>query len=493
MVYAMTIISLVVLHTGIGSIEMSGGCHWWLLYIALTSALLALCSHMFITHFYTNQTNTRKDASSTRKSNTLLLFILLLFPLPLLVLSIQAVKSCLHTQPCFDIHHHHSLSSTPGVPIYQCTHAKKYGTFFSVIEGSTSDRLYRYKLLRADHSILGGVYTDPPDVAGQSVYSAFYLQQGCLFLGGTDKSSRSSSSSKKCRSLVVGLGIGTAVHGLRKLGNCDVDVVELHEEVIHIAQHFFGLEGPLNGERWLAEDAILAVDTLLLLGDINNKNNNTSTSSSSSSSSRHHYNYIIHDVFCGGSPHGSSPQLMSPAFFTKLKHLLLSSSNNNSTTAVNGGGVLALNYYGSLHDDTFIQVWCSLCRLFTGVRVFGEHHPSHDGDMNYVLFASDRNGFNVVDVNLAFNDMYNDDNNIGEELERDVMRMNVLKSMAQYEVTTRLLLKEGGNGKGVCRDGEGGGRERYGVRIRWWWRDMVKRGRSSISHWKVMRQQGFWR
>jgi hypothetical protein len=341
------------------------------------------------------------------------------------------------------------------------------------------------------------VYTDPPDVAGQSVYSAFYLQQGCLLLGGTEKSNN--SNDQKCRALVVGLGIGTAVHGLRELGNCDVDVVELHEEVIHIAQHYFGLKGPLDGEQWLAEDAILAVDTLLLLGDTddhhhhNNNNNNTTPSPSPSSPSpRHYYNYIIHDVFSGGSPHGSSPQLMTPAFFSKLKHLLLTSSGMD--------GILAVNYYGSLHDDMFIHVWCSLCRLFTGVRVFGEH-PSHDddnndddnsgdGDMNYVLFASDRDGLDTVDVHLAFKDLYNNDE---EELERDMMRMHVLKSMAQYEVMTGLLLKEGGNGKGVCTEEGGGGGERYGVMIMWWWRDMVKRGRSSISHWKVMREQGFWR
>jgi len=154
-------------------------------------------------------------------------------------------------------------------------------------------------------------------------------------------------------------------------------------------------------------------------------------------------------------------------------------------------GILTVNYYGSLHDDMFIRVWCSLCRLFTGVRVFGEH-PSHDGnDMNYVLFASDGDGFNTVDVNLAFNELYN--NGDEEELERDMMRKHVLKSMAQYEVMTGLLLKEGRNGKGVCTEGGGGGGERYGEMIMWWWRDLVKRGRSSISHWKVMRQQGFWR
>lgn len=35
----------------------------------------------------------------------------------------------------------------------------------------------RYLLLKADHSILGGHYTEPPEYAGQSVYDIFYLQE----------------------------------------------------------------------------------------------------------------------------------------------------------------------------------------------------------------------------------------------------------------------------------------------------------------------------
>ena len=49
------------------------------------------------------------------------------------------------------------------------------GGSLAVLEGRRGRA--RYRLLKADHSILGGIYTEPPEYAGQSVYDAFYLQE----------------------------------------------------------------------------------------------------------------------------------------------------------------------------------------------------------------------------------------------------------------------------------------------------------------------------
>ena len=35
---------------------------------------------------------------------------------------------------------------------------------------------YQYRMLKYEHSLLGGVYTHPKNVTGQSIYGAFYLQ-----------------------------------------------------------------------------------------------------------------------------------------------------------------------------------------------------------------------------------------------------------------------------------------------------------------------------
>ena len=34
-----------------------------------------------------------------------------------------------------------------------------------------------FRLLKADHSVLGGVYRTPKEFAGQSIYDIFYLQE----------------------------------------------------------------------------------------------------------------------------------------------------------------------------------------------------------------------------------------------------------------------------------------------------------------------------
>ena len=53
------------------------------------------------------------------------------------------------------------------------------GGFLSVLEGQQGGA--RYRLLKADHSILGGAYVHPPQYAGQSVYGIFYLQEAVRY------------------------------------------------------------------------------------------------------------------------------------------------------------------------------------------------------------------------------------------------------------------------------------------------------------------------
>ncbi|KAL4857086.1 Polyamine aminopropyltransferase [Chlorella vulgaris] len=213
------------------------------------------------------------------------------------------------------------------------------GGQLSVIEGVYREQ-YRYRLLRLDHSVLGGEYVAPAEVAGQTIYTAFYLQQAAVLLrpGGS-------------RSLHVGLGVGTAVKGMQRLGVA-ADSLELHPEVLAAARRFFQLQPELGGGRALLGDAAALVPLLQREGGAGA------------------YDYILHDVFSGG---GTAPSLMSAAFFRKLSRLLAP------------GGVLAVNYYGG-KGQGLKQAWCRLRLVFDSVRAFSDTDKARV--RNHVLFAS---------------------------------------------------------------------------------------------------------
>jgi hypothetical protein len=85
----------------------------------------------------------------------------------------------------------------------------QHGGRLGIAEGlhRSGSEEYRYRLMRLDHSVMGGQWVAPEDVAQQSIYTAFHVQQVPRLLrpGGA-------------RSLHVGLGAGTAVAGMQRRG-----------------------------------------------------------------------------------------------------------------------------------------------------------------------------------------------------------------------------------------------------------------------------------
>ena len=69
------------------------------------------------------------------------------------------------------------LDGRGGLHVFQVvwTGEAAAGGFLTVLDGSTEGATYR--LLTADHSVLGGVYRTPREYAGQSIYDIFYLQE----------------------------------------------------------------------------------------------------------------------------------------------------------------------------------------------------------------------------------------------------------------------------------------------------------------------------
>lgn len=97
------------------------------------------------------------------------------------------------------------------------------GGVVSVVEGpspGSKELGLRYRLMRLDHSIMGGTWIAPHEAAGSSVYSAFVLQSAArLFVRRRDRNeSDGKVPAPRLNSLVVGLGAGTVVDALRRHG-----------------------------------------------------------------------------------------------------------------------------------------------------------------------------------------------------------------------------------------------------------------------------------
>jgi hypothetical protein len=87
-----------------------------------------------------------------------------------------------------------------------------------------------------DHSLLGGEFIEG-NVAGQSVYTVFYIQQAVILFSGH----AALPKRPPLRALHIGVGAGTSAKGLQSMGVV-ADTVELHAEIADVAVHYFGMK-----------------------------------------------------------------------------------------------------------------------------------------------------------------------------------------------------------------------------------------------------------
>ncbi|KAL7007643.1 hypothetical protein EMMF5_002719 [Cystobasidiomycetes sp. EMM_F5] len=130
------------------------------------------------------------------------------------------------------------------------------------------------RVLRCDHSILGGVWLDPglSDLTlADSIYATFHVQEAVRLI--------KRSFHEVPRALVIGLGIGTVVNAL-EAHNVPTTVVEIDPVVYQFATTHFDLSKPAGGV-YIMDARQHLQDTLQT------------------------YHYIVHDIFTGGSmpPH----------------------------------------------------------------------------------------------------------------------------------------------------------------------------------------------
>ena len=168
--------------------------------------------------------------------------------------------------------------------------ARRFSTtgLISVIEHSIEDRWVR--VLRCDHSILGGIWLDPAVTTmsqAEAIYTTFHVQEAVrLFL----------PPKPGLRALVIGLGVGTVTNGLEAHG-VHTTAVEIDPAVVEFAQQHFHMSVPSEGVRTADARQVLLDPTL----DSQN------------------YDFVVHDVFTGGA---LPFQLFQPEIWDAIRRVM---------------------------------------------------------------------------------------------------------------------------------------------------------------------------
>ncbi|KAJ2889063.1 hypothetical protein FB639_000182 [Coemansia asiatica] len=186
---------------------------------------------------------------------------------------------------------------------------------------TTDEQERNIRLLRSGHSIIGGHWK----ATNESIFGVFYYADAVRMVRGAPKSDE--------RALQIGLGVGVSTRSLHQQGVA-VDVVEIDPAVHRAAEQFFGLPRDLNAVY--LQDAREYIETA---PDAT-------------------YNYVVHDVFTGGSVPSS---LFSKEAIAHVRRIMQPS------------GVLAMNYVGVPNDERVMaHITSTLRTSFKYVRCFGE-------------------------------------------------------------------------------------------------------------------------
>ncbi|OCK82491.1 hypothetical protein K432DRAFT_433458 [Lepidopterella palustris CBS 459.81] len=306
--------------------------------------------------------------------------------------------------------------------------------YLSVLESSDT----KFRILRCDHSLLGGDWLVTPERASQGqtlpepIFSVFAMLEAVRLVEAQEAETESKPDSEKS-ALVIGLGIGTAPNALIAHG-INTTVVELDPVVHYFATKYFNLSA----------NHIAAIDDAVFYVDEKSRSQPAS------------FDYIIHDVFTGGA---EPVMLFTVEFFEGLRNLLTDD------------GVVAINYAGDLSLPSTQLILSTIHTIFPACRLFRDNppQPSSTPDspdfINMVLFCVKRDhGRGRFAIN--FRQPTEDD------FRGSLARRNYLMPKPELEISFEW--KGMGSGEKVLRRGETGDLEA-----------MQKRG--AVSHWKIMR------
>ncbi|RHZ78145.1 hypothetical protein Glove_167g96 [Diversispora epigaea] len=195
------------------------------------------------------------------------------------------------------------------------------------------------RVMRAGHSLLGGVYRNTWD----SVFGSFYFMEAVRLI------ERKNNSGQE-RALQIGLGIGISASSLQR-HQVSLDIIDLDPVVYEYAIKYFRLE---NHHRFYQQDGRKF---------INNEESGI-------------YDYVLHDVFTGGS---MPSELYSIEALEQIKRVMKED------------GIMALNFVGSErwpHAESLALVSNTIKRVFPYIKCFKEGSQDEGTFQNMVFFAS---------------------------------------------------------------------------------------------------------
>ncbi|EJD07975.1 S-adenosyl-L-methionine-dependent methyltransferase [Fomitiporia mediterranea MF3/22] len=287
-------------------------------------ALLLVMSWIVAIVEHSSKKPSKLGAQATKRSYTsfIVLFYVTLFCLSQPPMAIRSLPYA-HSNGLLRI-----LSSTPSVT-------------GRIVVGE--DKTHGFRFLRADHSLLGGVWIgdkylgkmddgaefvrDKDGVKlGESIYSAFVLQEAARL---------QQKDEPHQNALVIGLGAGIAAQAFMQHG-LSTSIVEIDPAVYSAARDYFGVPEPAaafieDARDWVHHRAESWTRT---------------------------YDIVVHDCFSGG---GVPAHLFTLEFWEDLRKIM------------SPDGILAVNYAGLVGSESSKAVYLSLKRTFGQCRVFHDY------------------------------------------------------------------------------------------------------------------------
>ncbi|KAI8809720.1 S-adenosyl-L-methionine-dependent methyltransferase [Cladochytrium replicatum] len=188
------------------------------------------------------------------------------------------------------------------------------------------------RFLRADHSLIGGVFTSDPERS--SVFGTFYYMDFVKYFAREELPDPTNPP----RVLQIGLGVGISAKTLTEFSNATVDIAELDPVVYKFAVDHFDLPVDPRAEVSIG-DARLLLQKIKAVGL---------------------YDYVLHDVFSGGSV---PAQLFTLEAFESIAKVL------------KPDGILAVNFVGSVQSNATRLVVNTIRKVFPEIELHFEMMP----------------------------------------------------------------------------------------------------------------------
>ncbi|TIB34527.1 hypothetical protein E3P84_01771 [Wallemia ichthyophaga] len=314
-----------------------------------------------------------------------------------------------------------------------------------IIIGEDAAQGFRY--MRADHSLLGGLWVGPSKESlinqygnkadlsdevvvnnSESIYTTFLLQEAVRLVNRPEHQQLNEQE----KALIIGLGIGVSATAFDKHG-LELSVVEIDPAVYNYALEYFGAPSPKHLK--LADARRAVIEWIVDMDSESDK-----------------FDYVIHDVFTGGGVPG---RLYTTESWQQIKYGMKES------------GVLGVNFAGVASSQATRMVIGTLLHAFPQCRAFSDRPVNQKMEeeevfLNMVVFCT-----KFAEPALDFRPATSADTL------NSILRTRVLSSFTSNEIDLSGYV--GASNEDVLHDGQS-------KKL-----DNVQQ-KSAMHHWDVMRQ-----